>query len=197
LREAAYSEVVPGERQHLHRRFAEAMEAAKTEGRIDVTEASSELAFHWYKGGDSRRGLGASLAAAEAALAARGFGSAEDHYERALQLWDAVPDARQLTGLDHAEVLARAAQAAHMGGDDEQAISLITQALEETDAESDRATAAHLNDRLGWYQFKSGAASAALNAYELALSLSRGHGSQAEAGMLANAGLSTVSRNSP
>ena len=179
LREAAYSEVVPGERQYLHRRYAEAIEGATTEGRVDADEATSELAFHWHEAGDARRALGASLAAAEAATAARGFDNAGDHYQRALELWEAVPNGRQLTGLDHAEVLARAARAAHLAGDDDRATTLMSAALEETDPVADPARTARLYASLSWYQI-SVAPAAALRAYESALSLSAGQADKTE-----------------
>jgi DNA-binding CsgD family transcriptional regulator/Tfp pilus assembly protein PilF len=172
LREAAYSEVLPGERQLLHRRFAEAMDVARADGRLDADVASSELAFHWNESGDDRRAIAAALAAASAATSARGFENAFQHYERVLELWPSVADAEKATGVEHTELLVQAARAADLAGDNERAIVLMNQALEETDPTTDPMRSAGLHERLGVYLFLNGESDEALDAFETALSLS-------------------------
>jgi ATP/maltotriose-dependent transcriptional regulator MalT len=172
LREAIYSDVLPGERQRLHRSFAEAIESARTEGRVDTDEALPELAFHRHGSGDHRRAICASLAAASAAAGARGFDNALDHFDNVLELWERVPDAAELTGSDHSDVLARAARVANLAGDDERAISLVRGALEETDVGVDPMATALLYESLGRYLFENGEPAAALDAFESALALS-------------------------
>jgi ATP/maltotriose-dependent transcriptional regulator MalT len=190
LREAIYSDVLPGERQFLHRHLAMAVAAAQGEGRIDIEEASSELAFHWNEAGDAGRAIQASLAAASSAIAARGFDNAQDHYERVLELWDSVPDARELSGLAHAEVLVRAAETAHLAGDDARAITLAAAALDETEPDADPMDRALLYESLGWYQLSKGAPAAAIGFYESAQSLSSEQNDRTErARILANSGL--------
>jgi DNA-binding CsgD family transcriptional regulator/tetratricopeptide (TPR) repeat protein len=190
LREAIYSDVLPGERQFLHSRFAEAIAAAETKGRVDQGESSSELAFHWNEAGDTGRAIQASMAAASAATAARGFHNAQDHYEKVLELWNAVPDAHELSGLHLTEMLARAAEAAHLAGDDDRAIALVTAALKEMDSSVNPMSAALHYESLGWYQLTNGAPEAAIDAYESALSLSSGATDRTErARILANGGL--------
>jgi ATP/maltotriose-dependent transcriptional regulator MalT len=190
LREAIYSDVLPGERQFLHRRLAEAIAVAQSEGRVDSEEASSELAFHWSEAGDPIRAIQASLAAASSAIAARGFDSAQDHYARVLEIWDEIPNVRELTGLDHADVLVRAAETAHLAGDDDRAISLAGVAIEETGPDTDAMDRALLYESLGWYQLSRGSPATAIDFYDSAMSLSSGETERTErARILANAGL--------
>jgi ATP/maltotriose-dependent transcriptional regulator MalT len=188
LREAAYSEVLPGERQQLHRRLAEAIELARTEDRIDAQEASSELAFHWRASADARRAIVALLAAARAATAARGFDNALDRYAEMLELWESVPDAAELTGIDLAGVRTLAAGAAHLTGHHERAATLVRAALEEID-DTDSMRAATLHESLGVYLFVNGESVAALDVFESALALSSAHEDTIErARILATAG---------
>ena len=188
LREAAYSELLPGERQRLHRRFAEAIERARQQGRIDAQEASSELAYHWSRSGDARKALVASFNAARAATAARGFDNAVEHYTKVLELWPSVPDAAELTETDHAGALTLAASAAHLTGDHEGAASLARAALEEI-GDSDAMRAATLNESIGVYLFMNGEFGDALEAFEKALALSSEHEDTVErARILATAG---------
>ena len=190
FREALYSDLLPGERQSIHVHFAEAIAAAEAEGRIDHGESSSELAFHWNQAGDSGRAIQASLAAATAATAARGFHNAHEHYEKVLELWGTVPDAHELSGLHHTELLARVAEAAHLAGHDDRATDLVTSALQEMDPQANPMDAALLYESLGWYHLTNGAPGAAIDAYEFALSLSTGATDRTErARILANAGL--------
>jgi DNA-binding CsgD family transcriptional regulator/tetratricopeptide (TPR) repeat protein len=190
FREALYSDLLPGERQSIHVRFAEAIAAAEADGRIDHVEASSELAYHWNQAGNAARAIQASLAAATAAIGARGFPNAHDHYERVLELWDSVPDAHEKCGLHHTEVLARVAKAAHLAGHDDRATDLVTAALQEMDSAANPMGAALLYESLGWYHLTNGAPGAAIEAYEFALSLSAGATDRSErARILANAGL--------
>jgi ATP/maltotriose-dependent transcriptional regulator MalT len=190
LREAIYSDVLPGERQFLHRQLAMAVAVARSEGRVDPAEASSELAFHWNEAGDAGNAIQSSLDAASSAIGARGFESAQDHYERVLELWAMVPDARERSGLHHTEVLVRAAQAAHLAGDDDRAAALVVAALEETDPDADPMDKALLNESLGWYHLSKGDPAAASGFYGSAQSLSTGRSDRTErARILANSGL--------
>jgi DNA-binding CsgD family transcriptional regulator/tetratricopeptide (TPR) repeat protein len=96
LREAVYDDLLPGERTRTHAAFAEALQS-----RVDAGEATlprlSRLAFHWSQAHETRRTLAASVRAGEAALH---FGAAESvtHLDRAVSLWDRVPDPATATG---------------------------------------------------------------------------------------------------
>ena len=180
LREAAYSDLLPGERQHHHKRFAEAIAHARDEERIAADEASSELAYHLHEAGDVRGAIGASFVAAVAATDARGFDSALEHYERVLGLWDAAPHPAELVPITHRDLLSQASRVAHLAGDEERAMALVNAALRETNHDEDRLTAAVLYEELGWYRFSDGRPAEAIEALESALRLSSEEGDTIE-----------------
>src|SRR6266545_2071941 len=89
LAEAVYATLLPGEREELHGRLAE--ELARS-----GAAAPAELAPHWAAAGRTKEALAASVEAARQAEAVFGLAEAHAHLERALRLWDAVPDAADL-----------------------------------------------------------------------------------------------------
>ena len=116
LAEAVHSELLPGERVRLHTALAAALEAGIESGDPPASRAA-RLAYHWAAAGDQPRALTASLAAAAAAEQVYAFAEAQLQLERALALWDHVPDAEERAGMDRAALLARCAEAAYMAGD--------------------------------------------------------------------------------
>ena len=67
LQEAAYEDLLPGERQRLHRAFAEAL-AERGPGTGAIAAGHwAELAYHWSAARDDRRAFEASIRAGEAA----------------------------------------------------------------------------------------------------------------------------------
>ena len=87
LAEAVYATILPGEREELHAQLAE--EFARS-----LAASAAELAPHWAVAGRAREALVASVEAAEQAQAVFGLAEALAHLERAIALWDAVPEAR-------------------------------------------------------------------------------------------------------
>ena len=85
LAEAVYATILPGEREELHARLAEAL---ARDGA-----PPTELATHWAAAGRSAEALAASVEAARQAEAVFGLAEARTHLERALDLWTSVPDA--------------------------------------------------------------------------------------------------------
>ena len=123
LAEAIYATILPGEREELHARLAE--ELARS-----AAAAPAELAPHWAAAGRSAEALAASVEAARQAEAVFGLAEALAHLERALALWDAVPDAAELAGLDLAELCSWAAELASQTGAAPRAVELARQAIE-------------------------------------------------------------------
>ena len=144
LAEAVYGTVLPGEREWLHARLADELACGDDAG-------PAELAPHWALAGRSADALTASVAAAREAQAVFGLSEARGHLERALALWDVVPDAVELTGLRLDELLERTAQLASQTGDAPRAVELTRQAIALVGA-SDRPRAAVLHERLGTYR---------------------------------------------
>jgi predicted ATPase len=98
LADAVYATVLPGEREALHERLAEALTR-------DGTANPAELAPHWAAAGRPTEALVASVAAARQAEAAFAVPEALAHLERALTLWPSVPDAADVMEVDLAGAL--------------------------------------------------------------------------------------------
>jgi ATP/maltotriose-dependent transcriptional regulator MalT len=128
-RAAVHDDLLPGERAQLHRSYAEAIErSADLAGDLD---ASSMLAHHWLAAHDLPRALPASVRAGRAAAAASAPSAAQRHFELALELWHQVPDADERAGIDHAQLLEAAADAARRAGGVDRAVALVGEALDE------------------------------------------------------------------
>jgi ATP/maltotriose-dependent transcriptional regulator MalT len=162
LAEAIYATILPGEREELHARLAEALARSGTAG-------AAELAPHWAAAGRAAEALAASAEAARQAEAVFGLPEAHAHLERALALWPAVPDAAELTRLGLAELCAWTAELASRTGAAPRAVELARKAIDL--AGDDPLGAARLYDRLGRYLHESGKTDAALSAFERAVEL--------------------------
>lgn len=160
VREAVSDDLLPGERSRLNRRYAKALEADPALVRAD--ERATRLASYWYAAHDAAKALPAVLKAAVEAR--RRFAHSEQLrlLERAMELWDDVPDdvRRTLRPLDYAEVypacgcdpettplryldlMAEATVAARFGGDRERALAISKKAMRVLDAEGDPLRAA-------------------------------------------------------
>jgi DNA-binding CsgD family transcriptional regulator len=149
VKEAVYAELLPGERTRLHARFAAAL--AARDGARDPGLAA-ELAWHWYAAHDLERALPAAIEAGKAAERAYAFAEAQRQFERALELWERAsappPDE---AGLDKAELLARAGEAAANTGASERAVALVRSALAEVDPGRDPLRASQLTERLAFH----------------------------------------------
>jgi DNA-binding CsgD family transcriptional regulator len=163
LAEAIYATILPGEREELHAKLAE--ELARS-----GAASAAELAPHWEAAGRRTDALGASVDAAREAEAVFGLAEALAHLERALALWDAVPDAAELVGLDFAELCTRTAELASEVGAAARAVELGRRAIEVV-GEDDRHRAALLHVRLGEYLEQTGREDACLAAVERAVEL--------------------------
>src|SRR5690606_13026188 len=92
------------------------------------------------------------------------------HLERALDVWPAVPDAPELTGLDLAKLCAWTAAIASEVGAAHRAVELGRRAIELVDGE-DRRRSALLHVRLGEYLYVAGGDDDLLAAFERAVDL--------------------------
>ena len=167
LQEAVYCELLPGERARLHGRFADAL--ADADHAVKDSDAA-ELAYHWYASHDLPRALEASVRAGAEAERMNASADAHAQFERALELWDRVPDAPRRTGLDRIGLLERAARAAaetmppRAVGLMQEAVSLANDAAEPT-------RLGLLKERLGRYLWNAGDGFAALEACREAVRL--------------------------
>jgi DNA-binding CsgD family transcriptional regulator/tetratricopeptide (TPR) repeat protein len=163
LAEAIYATILPGEREELHAKLAE--ELART-----GAASAGELAPHWEAAGRRTDALTASIDAAREAEAVFGLAEALAHIERTLTLWDAVPDAADLVGLDVSELCGWAARLASQVGASTRAIELARRAIELVGREHPHR-AALLEVHLGEYLYELGDDDAAFAAFERAVEI--------------------------
>src|SRR5690606_34702449 len=131
IREAVHEELLPGEHQRLHARYAE--EISKDHRLVPPGRAYVELAHHWYGARDDVHALTAAWEAAGKSFKAFAYTEAVPLLERVLALWDRVPDAAERIGADHTAVLEKAAAAAYAGGEVDRAVKFVRAALAELD----------------------------------------------------------------
>lgn len=161
------AELLPGERVDLHRRYAEALEGAR-----DLPGIDARLAHHWHRAGDTGRAFVATVAAARAADRLRGYSEAHDHWLRAARLGGALPAP---DGLTPVACIERAAEAAHLAGDHDQAIALIGELLDDAATRSDDPTTdrtvARLHGRRGQVLLAAGRSAEAVAEFRQAVAL--------------------------
>ena len=73
------------------------------------------------------------------------------HWERALELWDQVPDAAVRAGLDRPGLHTRAARAREYAGDEARALWHVEEALRQLDPAAEPVRAGLLHNLRGWY----------------------------------------------
>ena len=154
LQEAVHADLLPGERVRLHAIIAATLsERPELAGRAGATAA---LAWHYAASHDQPRALVASLDAAAAASRALAHADALHHLERALELWDGVPDAAERTGTTLEAVVVWAASAARLDGNADRAIAYARRAIAMIDERSAPARAAEAWKLLGRALFDAG-----------------------------------------
>src|SRR5271165_1329677 len=129
IREAVLGDLLPGERAHAHRRFAEALEADPSLSPDGI--AAVQVARHWLGARDLERAMAAACRAAASAAASFAYAEQLLMLEQALRLWDQVTDPARLCGTDHVSVLTYAADAARWAGEPERGLALAEAALTE------------------------------------------------------------------
>jgi DNA-binding CsgD family transcriptional regulator/tetratricopeptide (TPR) repeat protein len=179
LREILDADLLPGERIRLHARYAKAL-AERPELAGAVSGLAAELAAHWDTAGEPAHELPARVAAGLAAERARGFPEAYDHYMRALELWDRVPEPGRPSGLDRVDLLAHGAEAAAIAGAVQHAVELLEDALERLDPAGEPVRGAVLLARLGVHRWTARDEAGALAAYQQAERLLAGAPPSAE-----------------
>jgi ATP/maltotriose-dependent transcriptional regulator MalT len=146
LREVITDDLLPGERSELHLTLAHAFERRAEAGEGDAMVAAG-IAHHFYAAGDRPAALATSVRAGTAAAEVHAYGEAAALFERALDLWDQVPDARTLAGRDHVDLLVNAADAHWGGGDHFRQESLLKAAVAEL-GDGDARRKATVHERL-------------------------------------------------
>jgi DNA-binding CsgD family transcriptional regulator len=139
LAEAIAEDMLPGERARLHRAWAVVLEADS-----DSPLAVIAAAHHWFEAGEVAAAFAAALQAAEAAGRLSAPGEQMLMLERALALWDQLPDPGTIAGCDRANLAERAAEAAWRAGHEQRADALLAEALNEVTRAEQPTRYAHL-----------------------------------------------------
>ncbi|WP_410050159.1 ATP-binding protein, partial [Actinomadura sp. CNU-125] len=144
LREAVYADLLPGERTRLHAAFAELLADERTGGRRG---SAAELAYHSLAAHVLPAAFAASVRAAREAGRVGAPAEEFEHYERALELWDTVPDAEAVAGTGRERVVLAAEQAAAEAGEVRRAAHSLQRLLETADP-SDRLLGVRIREEL-------------------------------------------------
>jgi predicted ATPase len=149
LREVIDADLLPGERARLHAGLAQALTEQPELAGVSPAVATAEVAAHWDAAHEPARALPTRVTAGLAAERTHAFAEADRHYQRALELWERVPDPGRPAGLDRVELLARAAEVAAFTGAVERAVALLEEALDRVDPAAEPVRAAVLLASLG------------------------------------------------
>jgi tetratricopeptide (TPR) repeat protein len=167
LREAVYAAMLPGEAARLHRILATTLTADPTLGAPGPGHRVAELAGHWWAAGDWSLALETSITAAEATAAVGAFREALAHAEHAATARERVA----ATPIAHHELLARAAEIAHLASAAARAAELTQAAIDSGGTDLDQLTAARYYALLGRHEWGRGRSEPAFAAYRKAASL--------------------------
>ncbi len=171
LRETLYEELLPHERVTLHAEVARALEADPSLA-VGPRGAAAQRAMHWSSAKQPAPALTASIQAATEDERVWAFAEAVGHLERAVELWEEVSAEQRPADTSKAALLARAAEAAHLSGDNRRAMALTRRELGLLDQAVDPVTAGVAHARLGRYLLaEEGAARQALTEYQTAAAL--------------------------
>jgi DNA-binding CsgD family transcriptional regulator/tetratricopeptide (TPR) repeat protein len=188
LREVVEDDLLPGERAALHLALARALEQRVDEQAGAVLTAA--VAHHFAAAGEQPAALEWSVRAATAAERVYAHGEAQALLERALELWDRVPDAEARAGEDHVSLLWRAGQAASALGHPARQLALYETALDELDPASDPHRASKMLEGIARAQRSLNRPKSSIETLERAIELVEGvDGKEGEARARLLAGL--------
>jgi DNA-binding CsgD family transcriptional regulator/tetratricopeptide (TPR) repeat protein len=139
-REAAYGDLLPGERRRLHAALAGVLDPGDGKGTAPGVARAATIAEHWDAAGQVDRALRAHVRAGQAAEDVFAHADALGHFERALELWDLVDDSASIAGIDHPGLLASAAEVASAIGEDDLGIDHVSAAIAEAGASGESQT---------------------------------------------------------
>jgi class 3 adenylate cyclase/tetratricopeptide (TPR) repeat protein len=155
-RDAVYEDLLPGERQQLHRAVARALTDEPALGPPAGCAVAEAVAEHWFAAGELEPALAASVAAGNAAREVLAVTEALGHYERALELWDRVAEPETASGVGRPVLLERVADAASSAGQHDRAIRYVDAAIRELAQTAAPTQLGVLYAEKGWYGLRSG-----------------------------------------
>ena len=144
------AQLLPAEAEHIHAAYARALAAMAGPG-----EHTSEIADHWDAAGDTAQAFGAHLVAGRTAEGVFAFDRAQAHFERALVLWDRVPDPQRVADEPRLKLIDSAASAAARAGRFDRAVELTREIMAHRDAMEPEAFELSRSN-LRWYLWEGG-----------------------------------------
>ena len=149
LREATHDDLLPRDRVALHARLARALRARMEGGSSALRwEYGAALALHAHAAHDLALAFEASVSAG---LAGKQYGAAAaaDHFERALELWDQVPEATQACRLAKTDLPVLAASSLSNEGVRSRVHDLLRRAVELLPIDGDPLAASRVYTAVG------------------------------------------------
>lgn len=143
--EAVYAELLPGERRRLHAAYARALEGALVRRARSVAKLS-RIADHWWRAGVLDKALAAAVVGHQAAADGAASSTAVTLGERAMELWEQVPDAEAVAGLPHHELLRTVAESLRGSTRTARALAVAHEAIAEWPEDDPAGLAGMLSD---------------------------------------------------
>jgi DNA-binding CsgD family transcriptional regulator/tetratricopeptide (TPR) repeat protein len=156
LAEAVYDDLLPSERRRLHAAYATALDARPIPQGAQGASHLAALAHHATAAHEPVRALRAWVSAARAAAGSHAFAEASQAYERAIELWDAVPADDRPADADAAALYHEGGLASMVSGRTERALDLTRAAVDRLDPETQLERWAAANERLARAAWISG-----------------------------------------
>jgi DNA-binding CsgD family transcriptional regulator len=167
LREAAYADLLPGERTRLHARMAELL---SDEVRLSsVPGTAAELAHHSLASHDIPGAFSASVRAGQEADRLAAPAEAHRHFDQALALWDRITDPEKLAGMQRGWLAFESATAAAASGDLHRAVMQLHRMLAYVTTADDPVLVSRANERLAYYRLEIDQYAAAVTAARAAI----------------------------
>src|SRR5262249_55210935 len=167
LREAAYADLLPGERTRLHARLAELL---SDEVRLSsVPGTAAELAHHSLASHDIPGAFKASVRAGQEAERLAAPPEARRPFDQAPALWERVTDPEKLASMQRGWLGFESATNAAASGDLHRAVQRLRRLLTYVTKAEDPVLVSRANERLAYYLLEIDAHAAAVAAAHAAI----------------------------
>ena len=168
LQEAIYDDMLPRDRRRCHARCAEGLAARPVPDGAEGASQLAALAHHATAAHDLPLALRGWVEAARASARVNALSEAAEAYDRALDMWDAVPADDRPAGVDVVQLMYEVSQALLGSGQFSQARQVAGEAVRRFDAAEDPLRAALLLERYARALWMTGDLTMSLAALEQA-----------------------------
>jgi DNA-binding CsgD family transcriptional regulator len=156
LAEAVYDELLAAERRRFHGAYAAAIQSREVpKGAAGATQLAG-LAYHARSSRDLALALRTEIAAARASFRASAVAEAAQAFDRAIELWEALPETQRPTDEDYVELLYEASGVLMWANSPRPASEMARRAIENLDGDADPVRVARLTERLAWAVYLAG-----------------------------------------